>query len=242
MVSGRPRLSARVTVAGVLLSVAIAAGATTQEKLVNYQLVLLRFRAAQASAAGEERQQTLKAHVAHLYKLGADRHSMVAGKITSGGDIAGIIVMKADSPERARELQAADPAVKAGIFSVEVMPFMAPDAGMRAWAEFPQFETVYFGFLNSGPNRTQDAETAKRLQAEHLAYMGDQHKQGKLVFAGPFVDGGRHRGLVVYRVASMDEARTRANGDPMVKAGRLSVDLHAWQVPKGALPASIPNP
>ena len=28
------------------------------------------------------------------------------------------------------------------------------------------FETVHFGFLNAGPSRGHDAETAKRLQAE----------------------------------------------------------------------------
>ena len=238
------RMSPLIRAATALALGLVVSPALAQEKLTNYQLVILRPGPAQASAGTPEGQKIIKEHVAHLYKLGADRQSMAAGPFTaSGGNIAGILIMKAESPEKARELESADPGVKAGIFTVEVLPFMALDAGMRAWAEYPQFETVYFGFLDTGPNRTQDADTAKRLQAEHLAYMGDQHKQGKLIFAGPFVDAGTHRGLVVYRVGSMEEAKSRAEGDPMVKVGRLAVDLHAWQVPRGALPESlIPNP
>lgn len=223
-------------IAGALLAIAVAS-ASAQEKLTNYQLVILKPGPAHPSSSTSEGQKVIKDHIAHVYKLGADRHSMAAGPfIDDKSDIAGIIIMKTDSADKARQLQSADPAVKAGVFTMEVLPFLSVDAGMRAWAEFPQLETLYFGFLNSGPNRGQDAETAKRLQGEHLAYMDDQHKQGKLVFAGPFVDGGIHRGLVVYRAASMEEAKTRAEGDPMIKAGRLAVDLHAWQVPKGAMP------
>jgi uncharacterized protein YciI len=101
-----------------------------------------------------------------------------------------------------------------------------------------KFEKVFFGFLNSGPNRGQDPETAKRLQAEHLAYMEGQAKEGKLVLAGPFMTDGPRRGIVVYRVADLDDATRRAEGDPMVKAGRLAVELHPWQVPQGALPVT----
>jgi uncharacterized protein YciI len=229
--------SAIRTSAIVAFSVATLSAAARQDKLTNYQLVILRPGPAHASAQTTEGQAIVKQHVTQLYKLGADRHSMAAGPFINGaGTIAGIVILKVESVEKARELAAADPAVKAGIFVPTVLPFMAADAGLRPWAEFPQFETVYFGFLNSGPNRTQDAETAKRLQAEHLAYMGEQHKQGKLIFAGPFIEGGIHRGLVIYRVASLDEAKARAEGDPMIKVGRLAVDLHTWQVPKGALP------
>ena len=134
------------------------------------------------------------------------------------------------------EIASTDPAVKAGIFAVEAAPFMSPDGWFGRWAEMGKFETVYFGFLVSGPNRGQDPETAKRLQAEHLAYMEGQSKEGKLVVAGPFRVDGPRRGVVVYRVADAAEAKRRAEADPMVKAGRLVVELHPWQVPQGALP------
>lgn len=206
-------------------------------KMTTYQLVVLKPGPKAAEIGGSPEGQTIvKAHVDHLYKAAADGINMIAGPFLDGGEIAGIIVMKAPSIERALELEGADPGVKAGLFTMEASSFMAPENWFGKWAAFPNFEKVFFGFLVTGPNRGQDAETAKRLQAEHLAYMDGQAKEGKLVMAGPFTGDGARRGIVVYRVADDAEARRRGEGDPMIKAGRLALELHAWQVPQGALP------
>lgn len=180
----------------------------------------------------------VQAHVSYLYKMAADGTYAAAGPFLDGGEIAGIIFVKAPTPERAKQIEAEDPAVKAGMFTVEASSFMAPEGWFGKWAEFPKFEQVFFGFLVNGPNRNQDAETAKRLQAEHLAYMEGQAKEGKLVAAGPFTTDGARRGIVVYRVQDEAEARRRGEGDPMIKAGRLALELHPWQVPQGALPVT----
>jgi len=58
----------------------------------------------------------------------------------------------------------------------------------------------------------------------------------KLVVAGPFGDDGRLRGIFVFKVASIDEARALAATDPAVQAGRLALQIHAWVVPEGILP------
>ena len=180
----------------------------------------------------------VQAHVGYLYKMAAAGTYAAAGPFLDGGDIAGIIFVKAPTPERAKEIEAEDPGVKAGMFTVEASSFLAPEGWFGNWEEFPKFEKVFFGFLVNGPNRNQDAETAKRLQAEHLAYMEGQAKEGKLVAAGPFTTDGPRRGIVVYRVADEAEARRRGEGDPMIKAGRLALELHPWQVPQGALPVT----
>jgi uncharacterized protein YciI len=206
-------------------------------KMITYHLVMLKKGPSAATAGTPEGQKVLKEHIAHLYTHAADGANMAAGPLLDGGDIQGLLIIKAATLERARAIEAADPAVKAGIFTIDAASFMSPDGWFGKWAEFGKFETVYFGFLNSGPNRGHDAATAERLQAEHLAYMDGQSKEGKLILAGPFVGGGTRRGVVVYRVANAEEARSRAEGDPMVKAGRLAVELHPWQVPQGALPA-----
>ena len=222
-------------VAALLVYTVSGAGLQAQHKMTTYQLVILRKGPAAATASTPAGQALLKDHVSYLYKLAADQIAMVAGPFTDGGDIQGIIFMKAASPEKALEIEGADPAVKSGVFTAEALPFMSPEGWFGQWAAFGSFETVYFGFLNKGPNRSHDAETAKRLQGEHLAYMDGQSKEGKLVVAGPFMVDTDRRGIVVYRVASMEEARSRANADPMVKEGRLVVDLHPWQVPTGAI-------
>jgi uncharacterized protein YciI len=207
-----------------------------QMKMATYQLVILKKGPAFTSPQNEQTKKIMDGHVAHMMKLGAAGESLASGPVIDSGDMAGIMVMRAPSPEKARELEADDPAIEAGHFVMEVMPFMAPEGWFKPWAHPFAQETVYFGFLNSGPNRGQDAATAQQLQKDHLAYMQGQSEQGKLVLAGPFVEGGVRRGIVVYRVATMEEAQSRASGDPMIKAGRLAVELHPWLVPKGALP------
>ena len=58
----------------------------------------------------------------------------------------------------------------------------------------------------------------------------------KLVVAGPFGDNGNLRGIFVFRVASLDEAKQLSATDPAVQAGRFVVDVHPWMVPAGVLP------
>jgi hypothetical protein len=43
------------------------------------------------------------------------------------------------------------------------------------------------------------------------------------------------RGIVLYRVATVDEAKQLAAGDPAVKAGRLVIDARPWMTFKGML-------
>jgi uncharacterized protein YciI len=222
-------------------SVVAARPAQGELQLVPYQLVILTKGPAAAKAQTPEGQALLKEHVGYLYKLAASGAIVAAGPLTDGGEIQGLIVIDAGTPAQAEAIESADPGIKSGIFRMEpALTFYSPKNWFGKWAEFGKFELVYFGFLKSGPNRGQDAETAKRLQAEHLAYMDGQSKEGRLVVAGPFADAGERRGIVVYRAGSADAAKRYAEGDPMVKVGRLAVELHPWQVPQGALPMLPP--
>jgi uncharacterized protein YciI len=58
----------------------------------------------------------------------------------------------------------------------------------------------------------------------------------KLIAAGPFGDNGRLRGIFVFRVDSLEEAKNLTAGDPAVQAGRLAMDIHPWMIPEGILP------
>jgi uncharacterized protein YciI len=201
-----------------------------QEKMTTFQLVLLKKGTAPFDAQAKP---ALTAHGAYMRKLAADRIVAAAGGFANGTDVIGIIIMRVPTVDRAKEINAEDPAIKAGLFTTEILSFMAEDRFMP-W-EASGSEPLYFGFLNSGANRSQDKETAAQLQKEHLAYMTERDKEKVLLVAGPFIDGGTRRGIVIYRLSSLAEARQVAEGDPMVKAGRLAVELYTWRSPKGAL-------
>jgi uncharacterized protein YciI len=206
--------------------------------MATYQLLILKPGPEAPKLGGtDEGQRTVQAHVLYMYGLAKEGTYVAAGPFLDGGDISGIIVVRATA-ERAKELAAGDPAVKAGMFTVEPASVMAPEGWFGQWAPFGKFEKVFFGFLVNGANRNQDAATAEKLQKEHLAYMEGQASEGKLVLAGPFTTVGARRGIVVYRVGDEAEARQRGEGDPMIKAGRLALELHGWQVPLGALPVT----
>jgi uncharacterized protein YciI len=83
-------------------------------------------------------------------------------------------------------------------------------------------------FLKAGPNRTQDSLMSKKIQKAHLKNIEHLAKMGKLVLAGPFLDGGEIKGIYIFNVQSIEEARELTKTDPAIKAGRLVMELHPW--------------
>lgn len=100
-----------------------------------------------------------------------------------------------------------------------------PEVGPGGW----EMTTYYVGFLFRGPKWTpEDTPETRKLQEEHMANIRKMGEAGKLVIAGPFMDGGDLRGLYVFRVATPEEAKALVESDPAVKAGRLRFELHPW--------------
>ncbi|MEM0997611.1 MAG: YciI family protein [Bacteroidota bacterium] len=66
------------------------------------------------------------------------------------------------------------------------------------------------------------------LQAGHMANMNRLAEEGKLVMAGPFGEGGDHRGLMILDCATIEEAEAFLATDPAVQAGRLRCEFHTW--------------
>lgn len=95
----------------------------------------------------------------------------------------------------------------------------ADDYGMRSYV---------MAFLKSGPNRDQTPEEAEKLQAAHMANIGRLADEGVLVLAGPFLDGGDLRGIYIFAVESVEEARELTTTDPAIQEGRLIMELHPW--------------
>lgn len=94
-------------------------------------------------------------------------------------------------------------------------------------------QQYYMVFLKSGPTRNQDSTEAAELQKKHLAHLTRLYEEGYTSLTGPMGDDGDIRGIVVFNTATQKEADSLANLDPMVKAGRLVVEVHPWWVAKG---------
>ena len=82
--------------------------------------------------------------------------------------------------------------------------------------------------LKTGPNRSATPEEGQALQAAHMQNIERMAAEGKLVLAGPFLDGGALRGLYVFDTPSVDSARAWTASDPAVAAGVFDMELHPW--------------
>jgi uncharacterized protein YciI len=124
-------------------------------------------------------------------------------------------------------------AVAAGLTAGE--PPKAADAQSGAPMEFESLQLV----LLIRPQQPTDypPEKLEEIQRAHLAHIGAMAATGKLVIAGPFDEQSdvRFRGLELFRVATVEEARKLAQEDPAVQAGRLEVVSMTWYFQKGAL-------
>lgn len=110
-----------------------------------------------------------------------------------------------------------------------------PETFEYEWAgEQMTMQKYFIVFLKSGENRSQDQEKAMKLQQEHLAYLGDLYEKGIINLNGPSGGEGDIRGFSVYNVATIEQAREYAENDPMVRAGRLKVEVHPWWLAKGS--------
>ncbi|HSP11879.1 MAG TPA: YciI family protein, partial [Salegentibacter sp.] len=94
-------------------------------------------------------------------------------------------------------------------------------------------QQYYMVFLKRGENRNQDSTEAANLQKQHMAHLSRMSEEGYASLIGPFGSDGEIRGIAIYNTATEKEADSLANLDPMVKAGRLKVEVHPWWTSKG---------
>jgi uncharacterized protein len=100
-----------------------------------------------------------------------------------------------------------------------------------------ELSTYYVCLLLKAPAwSAEETPELEELQSQHLAYTLQLMTSGATVAAGPVTDGGEIRGFSIFRTSTLAAARTLAEADPAVRAGRFVVELHPWMVPTGRLP------
>jgi uncharacterized protein YciI len=222
----------------VLLALTIGAPAPHEQAvaMTTYQMVfLMKGPNHDAVAKGPDAQKMQQQHLANLIALNQKRVNLLFGPLLDENELQGILVLDVPDAAAAAKAMDGDPYVKAGAMTVTVRPWFGPKDYFNLPAEGQQLERLVLGFLVRGSNSTQTGAAAEEIQKGHLAYMSKLHDQGKLLVAGPFMDDTPVRGIVIYRVATVDEAKALAAEDPAVKAGRLVLDAHPWMTFKGIL-------
>ncbi len=96
-------------------------------------------------------------------------------------------------------------------------------------------QEYYMAFLKRGPNQNQSKKETDSLQSLHREHLGRMYKEGFADISGPFEDDQDTRGITIYNVPKLKMADSLANLDPMVKAGRLVIEIRPWWAEKGLL-------
>ncbi len=209
-----------------------------QHKLVQFQMAILTKGPKWATTSAEDRGRIFQQHFENVISMYQSGRMVLAGPFGDDTNLVGIFIMRAASPEEAKTWVDADPTVKAGLLAPEMHPWFSEDIFKKANSPL-KLNTVYLGFLKKGENRKEGDDKnpeIQELQKAHIANIQRLAKLGKLIVAGPFGDDGALRGIFVFRAASLQEAQDLCATDPMVKIGRLEVELHPWRVPEGMLP------
>jgi uncharacterized protein YciI len=175
-------------------------------------------------------------HGAYVLSLLESGKAVIAGPLADDDEIIGIYVLRAKTAEEAKTWVDNDPGVKGGHLVAEMHPWWSEDI-MKKPATPIKMTIAYLGFLTRGAKWTPEKTPATaEIQKQHMANINRLAEMKKLVVAGPFGDNGNLRGIFVFRVASLAEAKELAETDPAVQAGRLAIKMHPWLVPEGILP------
>lgn len=208
---------------------------TPESKLIEFHMALLK-RGPKWPADAATTPPVMQEHVAYVQTLLDSGKAVIAGPIARDEELVGVYIFRAKTADEAKSWVMADPAVASGLFVPEMHPWWSEDVMKKTSAPF-SMTTAYLAFLVRGDKWTPEKTPAtEAIQKAHLENINRLAEMKKLVVAGPFGDNGRLRGIFVFKVGSIEEARELAETDPAVKAGRLALILHPWRVPEGILP------
>jgi uncharacterized protein len=134
------RLLTVITLAGLLVSgipgisdaqqsATAVVNPTTGTEMITYYMVLLRRGPAWTATATPESSAVSKGHMENINRLTAAGKMVVAGPFldqTGAQALTGLFILRVASLEEAKQTVDSDPAVKAGRFTYEIVPWLGP--------------------------------------------------------------------------------------------------------------------
>lgn len=98
--------------------------------------------------------------------------------------------------------------------------FGADDYGMKSYV---------FAILKTGSNTTADNAFIDSCFSGHMANILRLVNEDKLIVAGPLgKNDNAFRGIFIFNVATIEEAKELVKTDPAVNSGLLDADLYSW--------------
>ena len=203
--------------------------------LAEYQLALMKAGPEERKFLDERRLQAMQEErLLWLATLHAEGKAIVSGPVWQGGDLRGVVVLRAASKAEAEEILRGDPFVRAGRSAPEIHPWWCDQTAFRKTADVGRLARTWLVLLRrpaSAPS--YDEKRLQEIQTGHMANIRKMAASGDLVAAGPFGDDGTLRGIFVFGTADRERVRALVAEDPAIKAGRLEAEILSWSIPEG---------
>ena len=91
----------------------------------------------------------------------------------------------------------------------------------------------YLAMYSKGPYWEQDSATKGKLIHEHINYILNLRKAGKIITGGAFTDKAAWIGFEIYDCKTKEEVIKLTEADPMVLSKIFSYEIHPWMTIKG---------
>jgi len=83
--------------------------------------------------------------------------------------------------------------------------------------------------LKTGDTEIADAKQRSEIFAGHMKNINRMAEEGKLVVAGPFgKNDNNFRGLYIFNVTTIEEAKALVDTDPAVLSGMMKGEFYPW--------------
>ena len=126
------------------------------------------------------------------------------------------------------------------VYAQETNPNYDAELAKKLGADEYGMKNYVLVILKTGENKTTDKEELNKLFRGHMENIQRLVKEGKLIVAGPFGENNlTWRGLFIFDVKTVEEARELVQTDPAIKAKLFDVDLVPWYG-SAALPEYLP--
>lgn len=86
-----------------------------------------------------------------------------------------------------------------------------------------------FVILKTGPNKIEDKARLNELFKGHMDNINKLAEEGKLTVAGPLMKNEKgYRGIFIFNVKTLEEAKALLEKDPTVKEKVLEAEMYEW--------------
>jgi uncharacterized protein YciI len=96
--------------------------------------------------------------------------------------------------------------------------------------------------MKTGPNKVPPGAQRDEMFKGHFANMKRLAAEGKLALAGPFDGADGWRGLFVFAVADIEEAKKLVATDPVISNGEMIAEYHKYYGPAALMLVNEAHP